>query len=142
MSWLRHDIRGAGVLATAHLHLHIQQALAMLLPSALAATCHVLAMNQQRLHLGVSTAAHAAKLRQLGPTIGRGLSKHGFHIEAVEVKVQASLQRLRVAPARKSKESVPLDETTLSFFKSLHLNLKPGILADAVEKLLTHHHAP
>jgi hypothetical protein len=69
----------------------------------------------------------------------RGLSERGFHIATVEVKVQASLQRLGVTPARAPKEAVPLDEPALSSFESLHRNLKPGLLADAVAKLLAHH---
>lgn len=139
MSWLGHDIRGAGVLATARLHLHIQQALTTVLPGPLAAACRVLAVSQQRLYLGVPTAAYAAKLRQLGATMGRGLSERGFHIAAVEVRVQASLQRLGSTPPRAHKEAIPLDERALLSFESLHRNLKPGLLADAVAKLLAHH---
>ena len=141
MSWLGHDTRAAGVLATVRLHILIQQALTSVLPAPLAAACRVLALYNQRLQLGVPTPAHAAKLRQLGPTMGRSLSERGFQIAAVEVKVQASLQRLDLASVRAPKEAVPLDAPALSSFETLHRTLKPGPLADAVARLLAHHRA-
>ena len=141
MSWLGHDARAAGVLATVRLHILIQQALIAVLPIPLATACRVLALDNQRLQLGVPTPAHAAKLRQMGPTMRRGLSEHGFQIADIEVKVQASLQRLNAPTVRAPKETVPLNEPALSSFETLHRTLKPGPLADAVARLLAHHRA-
>ena len=66
LGWLGHDMRGAGVLATARKHLQIQYAVA-----AVAGCCSGRQLENQRLLLVVPGPAHAAKLRQLAPRASR-----------------------------------------------------------------------
>jgi hypothetical protein len=87
----------------------------------------------------VPSSPHAAKLRQLAPTIVRTLADKGWNIASITVKVQANLPKPGAKSSRPTKEAVPLDHTALDAFKTLHDNLRPGPLAEAVAKLLAHH---
>lgn len=142
MTWLVNDTRGAGVLATAKIHLQVQQALSEVLPSSLAGACRVCSMDGQRLQLAVPTPAHAAKLRQLGPSIGRTLTAKGWNLNTIDVTVAGSLQTLGERPKPAAKEAQPLDASALDAFQTLHGALRPGPLAEAVARLLTHHKKP
>ncbi|ARP88540.1 DciA family protein [Bordetella genomosp. 9] len=139
LGWLGHDARGAGVLATARLHLQIQRAVAAAVPPALGAVCRVARLEHDRLQLAVPSAAHAAKLRQMAPRIAQALQAGGWNLNEIAVKVQAGLPGAGTKPARPPKEAVPLDETALNAFQALRETLHPGPLADAVERLLRHH---
>lgn len=99
-------------------------------------------MDGQRLQLAVPTPAHAAKLRQLGPSIGRALSAKGWNLDTIDVTVSGSLQTLGERPTPAPKEAQPLEGTALDAFHALHGALRPGPLAEAVAKLLTHHKRP
>lgn len=142
MSWLGHDTRGAGVLATARLHLQIQQVISSVLPPALASTSRICKLDGQRLQLAVPTSAHAAKLRQLGPSIGRALAARGWNLDTIDVTVSGALQRIMVPKTEPLKEARPLDIEALDAFDALHEKLRPGPLADAVARLLKHHKTP
>lgn len=139
MSWLGHDTRGAGVLATARVHLQIQQAVAAVLPPALGAVCVVAKLESQRLLLAVPGPAHAAKLRQMAPRIAQALSAQGWNLNEINVRIQAGMPRPGQRAARPPKEAVPLDTTALQAFQDLQDKLRPGPLADAVARLLAHH---
>ena len=139
MSWLGHDTRGAGVLATAKLHLQVQKAVARALPAALASACRVMKLDGQRLQLAVPTPAHAAKIRQLGPSMGRALAEQGWNLNTIDVTVQGSLQQLNAPKVKPPKEAVPLGVTAVTAFEHLHETLQPGPLADAVARLIAHH---
>lgn len=142
MTWLVNDTRGAGVLATAKIHLQLQRALSEVLPAALAGACRVSSMDGQRLQLAVPTPAHAAKLRQLGPSVGRALAAKGWNMDTIDVTVAGSLQTLGERPKPAPKEAQPLDDGALHAFQALHGALRPGPLAEAVAKLLAHHKEP
>ena len=139
MTWLGHDTRSAGVLATARLHLQLQQALSEVLPPVLASACRVCKLDGQRLQLAVPTPAHAAKLRQLGPSMGKSLSARGWNLNTIDVIVSGGLQTLGERPGPAPKEAVPLDTASLQAFSELHDALRPGPLAQAVARLLRHH---
>nr|WP_231934121.1 DciA family protein [Bordetella bronchialis] len=139
MGWLGHDSRGAGVLATARLHLQIQRTVAAAVPPVLGAVCRVARLETDRLQLAVPSAAHAAKLRQMAPRIAQALQAAGWNLNEITVKVQAGLPGAGTKPARPPKESIPLDETALNAFEALRETLNPGPLADAVARLLRHH---
>lgn len=139
MTWLGHDTRSAGVLATARLHLQLQQAISEVLPAVLASACRVGKLDGQRLQLAVPTPAHAAKLRQLGPSIGRALSERGWNLNTIDVTVSGGLQTMGERPTPAPKEAQPLDQSALKAFEDLHDTLRPGPLAEAVARLLTHH---
>lgn len=139
MGWLGHDTRGAGVLATARLHLQIQRTVAAAVPPVLGAVCRVARLEADRLQLAVPSAAHAAKLRQMAPRIAQALQAAGWNLNEITVKVQAGLPGAGTKAPRPPKEVVPLDETALGAFEALRNTLNPGPLADAVERLLHHH---
>ncbi|CAP41036.1 DciA family protein [Bordetella petrii] len=139
LSWLGHDARGAGVLATARAHLQIQYAVAKVLPPALAAVCVVAKLEGQRLQLAVPSAAHAAKLRQLAPRIAQTLCAQGWNLNEIAVRVQAGMPKPGAKSPRPPKEAEPLGDTALGAFEQLREELRPGPLADAVARLLAHH---
>jgi hypothetical protein len=139
LGWLGHDNRGAGVLATARLHLQIQRTVAAAVPPALGAVCRVARLENDRLQLAVPSAAHAAKLRQMAPRIAQALQSAGWNLNEIAVKVQAGLPDIGTKAARAPKEAIPLDEKALEAFEGLRETLNPGPLADAVERLLRHH---
>jgi hypothetical protein len=139
LGWLGHDARGAGVLATARLHLQIQQAVAAALPPGLGAVCRVARLDNQRLQLAVPGPAHAAKLRQMAPRIAQALQAAGWNLNEIAVKVQAGLLEAGTKAPRPPKEAEPLGEVALDAFEALQVTLRPGPLADAVARLLRHH---
>ncbi|CAB3672872.1 MAG: DciA family protein [Achromobacter pulmonis] len=132
-------MRGAGVLATARKHLQIQYAVAAILPAPLGSVCQVGKLENQRLQLVVPSAAHAAKMRQLAPRIAQALANQGWNLNEIAVKVQAGLPKPGTRKPLPPKEAQPLGEAALGAFETLHDNLRPGPLADAVAKLLKHH---
>jgi hypothetical protein len=71
------------------------------------------------LTLAVPSAAHAAKLRQLLPTVTRQMNAAGWNISEALVHVQAHL--------------------FASVTEKLHDSLPQGPLAQAIERLLRHH---
>ena len=139
LGWLGHDTQAAGVLATARIHLQVQRLIATALPPALASVCQVAKLEKTSLLIVVPSSAHAAKLRQLAPTIVRTLTDKGWNLASITVKVQANLPKSGAKSPRPPKEAVPLGHTALDAFKTLHDNLRPGPLAEAVAKLLAHH---
>ncbi|ARP96433.1 flagellar hook-length control protein FliK [Bordetella genomosp. 13] len=139
LGWLGLDMRGAGVLATARMHLQIQQAVAAILPPGLGAVCVVARLESQRLQLAVPGPAHAAKLRQLAPRIAQALAAQGWNLNEISVKVQAGMPRPGAKAPRPPKLAQPLGPTALDAFESLGRNVRPGPLADAIARLLQHH---
>lgn len=139
LGWLGHDMQGAGVLATARKHLQIQQTVAGVLPPALGSVCQVAKLDNNCLQLAVPSSAHAAKLRQLAPSIVQALGERGWNVNEIAVKVLAGLPKPGSKLPRPPKEAQPLDSTALNAFKILHDTLRPGPLADAIARLLTHH---
>ncbi|ARP75356.1 flagellar hook-length control protein FliK [Bordetella genomosp. 6] len=139
LGWLGHDMRGAGVLATARKHLQIQHAVAAVLPPALGALCVVAKLENQQLQLAVPGPAHAAKLRQMAPRIAQTLTEQGWNVNEISVRVQAGMPRPGQKAPRPPKLAQPLGSTALDAFETLHRGLRPGPLADAVARLLKHH---
>ncbi|MEI2416908.1 DciA family protein [Orrella sp. JC864] len=131
-------MRSAGVIATAHRHIQIRQAVASVLPPALGAVCQVAKADQLTLVLAVPSAAHAAKLRQMAPSLIRALGARGWNLNEIAVRVQAGLPTGRTEKPRPVEKN-ELDETALQAFSRLHQGLRPGPLADAVARLLRHH---
>ncbi len=128
-------MRGAGVLATARKHLQIQYAVAAILPAPLGSVCQVGKLENQRLQLVVPSAAHAAKMRQLAPRIAQALADQGWTLNEIAVKVQAGLPKPGARKPLPPKEAQPLGTTALGAFETLHDNLRPGPLADALDDL-------
>ena len=137
VSWLSDDQHGAQVLTTARELIAIEAAARRALPMALAQVCRVARIERQQITLAVPAAAYAAKLRQLAPSIIRVLHDSGWNVTQISVKVQANLATGQTKKA--PRQVTPLDATALKAFEELHHELRPGPLADAVQRLLQRH---
>lgn len=138
LGWLGHDQQAAGVLATARRHMLIRQAAIGILPEGLGDACRIAKLDGPCLTIAVPNAAHAAKLRQLAPRLAEALTRQGWNIKEIKVRIQADVSGPApyVPPA---KEAIPLDGEALQAFTALHEQLQPGPLAEAVARLLKHH---
>lgn len=137
LGWLGGDRQGAQVLETARRLLAAEQAAKDALPPALALVCKVARIEKQQITLAVPSAAYAARLRQLAPSIVQTLAGGGWNLTEIKVKVQAGL--LQSQTKKSGKEVVPLDSAALDAFDELRGKLRPGPLTDAVKRLLDHH---
>ncbi|HUH86563.1 MAG TPA: DciA family protein [Pusillimonas sp.] len=138
IDWLGTDRHSANVLTTARTLLALEAAIQKMLPAAMAQACRVARMEDGRVTLAVPSPAYAARLRQIAPRITAQLANSGWNLTEMQVKVQAGLLQNRINTSR-PKESIPLDSQAVAAFRSLHENLRPGPLADAVAKLVTRH---
>ncbi|NYT60145.1 DUF721 domain-containing protein [Alcaligenaceae bacterium] len=137
VSWLSDDQRGSQVLAAARELIAVEEAAKQALPPALAEVCKVARIERQQITLAVPGAAYAAKLRQVAPRIIQLLNSRGWNLTQISVRVQAGLAKTQTK--KPTREIVPLDDTALKAFETLHSGLRPGPLADAVQRLLRHH---
>jgi len=127
------------MVATAQNLMQAEHVIRKALPPVLAHTCRVANIDRQCMTLAVPAAAHATRLRQLTPTLLRTLTDHGWNLNQIEIRVQASLAAFAWKPP--PREIRPLDRRALDCFQELRQNVAPGPLADAIERLLTHHDA-
>ncbi|MGB6106144.1 MAG: DciA family protein [Pusillimonas sp.] len=137
VSWLGSDQHGAQVLMAARNLIAAEQAAKQALPPALAAVCKVARIERQHITLAVPGAAYAAKLRQVAPRVLQLLNGSGWNLNEISVKVQAGLGQNQTKSA--PREVIPLDDAALEAFETLRSGLRPGPLADAVQRLLRHH---
>jgi hypothetical protein len=140
IGWLGNDAQSASVLATAQLHLKIRAAVSAALPATMRGAFDVVKIEQTALTLTVSSAAFAAKFRQMAPRVSSHLQTMGWNIAEIKLRVHGGT---RLGPAAKPpREARLLDQQDLKAFENLKQNLRPGPLADAVSKLLKHHRHP
>jgi len=139
LNWLGRDARMASVVATAQRYAQIRQAVAAMLPAGLADVLQVIKLDDGQLTLAVPAAAHVAKLRQLAPRLVTALGRQGWHVEAVNIRIQAQAGGEEKNTVRPAKTATPLDAQALQAFSTLHRRLSAGPLADAVQRLLKHH---
>jgi len=137
IGWLGHDSQSANVLATAQMHLNIRRAVVSALPINMGSAFEVIKLENQVLILMVSSAAFAAKFRQLAPRVKTHMQTAGWNITEIKLKVQGGLGLPEVV--KPQREARTLDQHDLKAFETLHSALRPGPLADAVAKLLKHH---
>lgn len=137
IGWLGHDTQSASVLATAQLHLKLRAVVEQALPAAMRGAFDILKIEQSTLTLMVSSAAFAAKFRQLAPRVTTHIQAAGWNLLEIKLRVQGGLG-IPVA-AKPTKEARALDQQDLKTFEALTQQLRPGPLADAVARLLAHH---
>lgn len=89
------------------------------------------------LTLLADNAALAAKLRQLTPTLLKVIQDSGWQAESLKIKV-ATRPNAPVTPHHE-RQTKPLDAVALAQFDTLRQELREGPLADAVDRLLSHH---
>ncbi len=137
IGWLGHDSQAASVLATAQLHLKLRASIEESIPPAMRGAFEVIRLEAHTLTLMVSSAAFAAKFRQIAPRVTTHLQTAGWNVNEIKLRVQGGLG----LPDTKKpeKEARALDQQDLQAFEELNRNLRPGPLADAVARLLAHH---
>ncbi len=137
IGWLGHDAQTASVLATAQLHLKLRAVVEQALPAAMRGAFDILKIEQSTLTLMVSSAAFAAKFRQLAPRVIAHIQASGWNLLEIKLRVQGGLGiPVAVQPPKKARA---LDQQDLKTFEALTKQLRPGPLADAVARLLAHH---
>lgn len=137
IGWLGHDSQAASVLATAQLHLKVRAAIGEAIPPAMRGAFEVIRLEAHALTLMVSSAAFAAKFRQIAPRVTTHLQSSGWNVNEIKLRVQGGLGLPDTK--RPEKEARALDQQDLQAFEELNKNLRPGPLADAVARLLAHH---
>ncbi|MEI7569326.1 MAG: DciA family protein [Alcaligenaceae bacterium] len=137
IGWLGHDTQAASVLATAQLHIKLRSALVEALPITMRKGFEVLKIEHNTLTLMVSSAAFAAKFRQLAPRVITHIQAAGWNLSDIKLRVQGGLGIPVATPPK--KEARALDQQDLKSFEDLTHQLRPGPLADAVARLLAHH---
>lgn len=137
LKWLALDETGASIMATAQALMQAEEVIRKAMPPVLAHSCRVANIDRQCLTLAVPAAAHATRLRQLIPSLLRALTRHGWNVNQIEIRVQAGL----MAPTTQKppREVQPLGREALKSFQELQDNVAPGPLADAIGRLLVHH---
>src|SRR5690554_3835796 len=114
LDWLGTDTHGAQVLATARDLLEAEHEVRHVLPPGIARVCRVARIDKQCVTLAVPSAAHASKLRQLGPRVLARLNDAGWNLNEITVRVQGALVQSAVPHAKWTTE--PLGPTALDAF--------------------------
>ena len=137
IGWLGHDSQAASVLATAQLHLKLRAAIGEAIPPAMRGAFEVIRLEAHALTLMVSSAAFAAKFRQIAPRVTTHLQSTGWNVNEIKLRVQGGLGLPDTK--RPEKETRAFDQPDLKSIEELNRSLRPGPLADAVARLLAHH---
>lgn len=136
LGWLNTTQHGANLIATAQRMLALQHNVQHLLPEPLATACLVLKWQEGNLTLGIPSAAHSAKLRQVVPRLVQGLQQQGWQVNEIRVKVQARRDPPGSYPQPKGP-GPEVDATGLAAFAALEEALPEGDpVKDAVLRLL------
>lgn len=120
-------------MATAVRLMQLQQSIERSLPEPLDTACQVLKWQDETLTLGVPTAAHSAKLRQLLPRLANRLQADGWQVNQIRVRIQARPLQLPHTPRHPPRDIPP---EGLRAFAELQGQLREGPLADAVRRLV------
>lgn len=137
LEWLGTDQHSAGVLETARQLMAAEALIVQALPVAMARRVKVAQIDRQRMTISVPGAAHAARLRQIAPTIVQHMRDKGWNINEIVLRVYAGMPDTETKATQ--RETRPLDAQALQAFAALRQNVRPGPLADALERLLRHH---
>lgn len=137
LTWLNESPESAHVLATARQLMAIENHLKRQLPAAFARNCRAARLENDSLTIAVPSAGFAAKLRQMAPRLLSELNASGWHLNELNVKVQASLAQY--AAKKPPREVQPLAPESLKAFRALLEATPAGPLADAIQRLLAHH---
>ena len=137
IGWLDSNSQYGNVLATAQLHLKLKGAIDEALPAPIRGVFDVIKIEAATLTLTVSSAAFAAKFRQLAPSVTRHLNQKGWNFTEVKLKVQGAVDVH--TPIKAPREARLLQASDLESFEKLLKSLEPGPLADSVAKLIAHH---
>lgn len=132
-----HDSRGSSVLLTAQRLIALEQSLGQLLPVNLRQGFAVSELAGEELTLMTYNTAFAAKIRQFQPRLIEQLKAEGWPVAAIRIRVSAEPRAKHAMVAQRQART--LDKNDLDHFEQLAQALRPGPLADSVNKLLNHH---
>lgn len=140
LQWVDNDGRGASVLFTAQRLIALEQSLRQILPANLRQGFAVADLSGEELTLMTYNTAFAAKIRQFQPRFIEQLNANGWPVTAIRIRVSAEPRpKHGTKPERLART---LDKDDLEHFDQLAQTLRPGPLADSVNKLLAHHRKP
>lgn len=139
MDWMDNDGSTSSVLLTAKRLLAMQAIIAGVVPPSLASGFSVSQIQGTELTLTADNTAFSAKLRQLQPRIIEALARAGWNVMSMRLRVSANGGRpaQRVTP----RQARLLEAADLAHFEAIEPSLRPGPLADAINRLLRHHKA-
>jgi hypothetical protein len=140
LQWIDNDGRGASVLFTAQRLLALEQSLRQLLPANLRQGFAVAELSGEDLTLMTYNTAFAAKIRQFQPRFIEQLKADGWPVTAIRIRVSAEPRPNHATKPERLART--LDKEDLNHFDRLAQTLRPGPLADSVNKLLAHHRKP
>ena len=97
-------------------------------------------LSGEELTLITYNTAFAAKIRQFQPRFIEQLNANGWPVTAIRIRVSAEPRpKHGTKPERLART---LDKDDLEHFDQLAQTLRPGPLAESVNKLLAHHRKP
>lgn len=137
LAWAEQGQTTSAVMLTAQRLIAVQSIIGKQLPVAMRNGFAVAQVKGTELTLIVDHAALAAKLRQLTPSLLQHIQDGGYNAESLKIKV--ATRPNRPAPHKTIREAQPLDDAALGHFETLRQTLAPGPLAEAVDRLLSHH---
>ena len=141
MELLRQDSAAADLLPTAERLMLLQQDLNLLLPAGTANACTIHIGTEHTLFINAASAALAGKLRQTVPSLIAGLSRRGWKVNAIQLRVQPTnnhLNSMNYINSSGRAKHARLSETALGSWTELAENLDASPLREAVTKLLQH----
>jgi hypothetical protein len=137
LQWMDNDGRAASVLFTAQRLIALEQSLRQLLPVNLRQGFAVAELSGEDLTLMTYNTAFAAKIRQFQPRFIAQLKADGWPVTAIRIRVSAEPRAEHAT--KPERQARTLDKDDLNHFDQLAQTLRPGPLADSVNKLLAHH---
>jgi hypothetical protein len=140
LQWMDNDGRGASVLFTAQRLISLEQSLRKLLPANLRQGFAVAELSGEDLTLMTYNTAFAAKIRQFQPRFIEQLKADGWPVTTIRIRVSAEPRTKHATKPERLART--LDKGDLDHFDQLAQSLRPGPLADSVNKLLAHHRKP
>lgn len=137
LQWMDSDGQGASVLFTAQRLIALEHSLRQRLPAQLSLGFSVAELSGEELTLMTFNTAFAAKIRQFQPRLIEQLKADGWPVSTIHIRVSAQPRaKLDTVP---EKQARPLDNNDLGHFQQLAQTLRPGPLADSVNRLLARH---
>lgn len=137
LEWAEQGQHASGVMLTAQRLIALQEIIGKQLPAAMRGGFAVAQVKGAELTLIVDHAALAAKLRQLTPSLLKHIQDGGWHAESLKIKVASKPNA--PPPYQTERQAQPLDASALGHFEALRQELRPGPLAQAIDRLLSHH---
>lgn len=129
------------LLQMAHYYQQVQTHLQQLIPTPMNAYCHIISYHEGQLQLAVPSAAFAAKLRQMAPSLAQAMSSRGYPITTLKIKVIASLASpTPVATPQVHQPASPA--AAQAALQKLHSEIAPGPLSEAIQKILSKRGVP